>query len=168
MGWDHGGPGLWPEPDDLDADLNAYSEPGWLDEIGERVRARLRADRNPRVIGHGDWWGPNLRWLDRRLHAVFDWDSLASASEAAIAGAASAEFADRWPVVTTLEETEQFIGAYEQARRRRWSTDELELCWAAGLWLMAFNAKKQSLQGVHETLEHLRQHGNEKLKRARA
>jgi hypothetical protein len=150
----------------LDTDLNAYSEPIWLEEIGERVRGRLRADGNPCVIGHGDWWGPNLRWLDGRLHAVFDWDSLVYASEAAIAGAASAEFADQWPAVTRIEDTERFIDAYEQARGRRWSTDEREICWAAGLWLMAFNAKKQSLEGVFESLNHLRQYGPDKLKRA--
>jgi hypothetical protein len=168
MGWDHGGQGLWPEPDDLDADLNDYKEPGWLDEIAERVRARLRADDNPRLIGHGDWWGPNLRWLDGQLHAVFDWDSLVYASEAAIAGAAAAEFADEWPDVTTLEDTERFIAEYEVARGRPWTSGEREICWAAGLWLMAFNAKKQSLQGVFETLGHLLEYGTEKLKRAGA
>jgi hypothetical protein len=168
MGWGHEGSDLWPEPDDLDANLNAYSEPAWLEEIGRRLRARLGADRNPLVAGHGDWWGPNVRWLNGHLHAVFDWDSLVYSSEAAVAGAAAAEFAEQWPVVTSFEDTERFISAYERARGRPWSADEREICWAAGLWLMAFNAKKQSLQRVFETLDHLNECGAEKLKRAGA
>lgn len=166
MGWEHNERGLWPVPDDIDADLNAQAEHPWLDGIGERVRARLLRDSNPRVIGHGDWWGPNLRWADGRLHAVFDWDSLVHLSEPTVAGAASAVYADAWPAVTALDQTQDFIDAYEQARGRPWSEDEREICWASSLWLVAFNAKKQVLQGVTESLEHLRECGALKLSRA--
>jgi hypothetical protein len=166
VGWEHDGAGMWPDPDDLDVDLNGDDAPAWLEELGGRSRARLLRDDRSRIIGHADWWEPNLRWQDGRLHAVFDWDSLAYLSEAAIAGAAAAQFADQWPDVTGIEDCEAFIESYALARGRPWSRDEREVCWAAGLWLMSFNAKKQPHQGVTTTIEHLRVYGAERLRRA--
>jgi hypothetical protein len=87
--WDHDQPGTWPLPDDRDDDLNRYPEPAWLEEVGQRVRCRLAQCHQPSVVGHADWEEPNLRWIDRRLHVVHDWDSLASRLEAAIAGVAA-------------------------------------------------------------------------------
>ena len=64
-------------PDDRDVDLNGHPEPGWLDEVGRRVRDRLRRTRGaPIVVGHGDWEGQNLRWRGRQPWAVHDWDSV--------------------------------------------------------------------------------------------
>lgn len=55
LGWDHGGSGLWPAPDDLDVDLNDPPGPRWLEEAGHRVRHGLALDDGRHVIGHGDW-----------------------------------------------------------------------------------------------------------------
>lgn len=148
VGWDHAYPGLWPPPDDSDADLNAVHDPPWIDDVGRRVRARLAGCRLPRVTGHADWESQNLRWTGPDLYAVHDWDSLAAQPEAAIAGAAAAVFpADGDPLTdATLAETEAFLHTYAAARGRPWSADEWQIAWAAGLWVRVFNAKKASLR----------------------
>jgi hypothetical protein len=47
--WQHTEPGVWPVPDDRIVDLNSYSEPHWLDQIGDRrcPRQRLQEPRPP-------------------------------------------------------------------------------------------------------------------------
>jgi hypothetical protein len=167
VSWEREGPNLWPPPDDLDLNLNDYDD-SLLDELGARTKQRLDRDAGDRLLGHADWWNPNLHWVDEQLHCVFDWDSLACLSEAALAGSASTIFADVWPEVTTMAESEAFLMEYERARGRSWSRDELEVCWAAGLWQMAFNAKKQRHQGNTKTLEHLQAFGSDRLRRSGA
>jgi hypothetical protein len=49
-GWDHAEAGIWPVPDDLDADLNADHEVPWLDEVAQQVRDCLRRARLPVVV----------------------------------------------------------------------------------------------------------------------
>jgi hypothetical protein len=44
-----------------------------------------------------------------------------------------------------VEESEDFLNAYAVARGRPWSTEEREVAWAAGLWFLVFNAKKESV-----------------------
>jgi hypothetical protein len=166
VGWNHGGAALWPTADDRDDDLNALTEPAWLDDMGRRLRERLLADSGQKVIGHGDWWQPNIWWRDGGLFCVHDWDSLVYLSEAAIAGAASSSFSVIDWGATTVEESEAFLDAYAAARAAPWSRDELEVAWAAGLWQLAFNAKKDLYEGVTTNIEHCRVFGPERLRRA--
>ena len=140
--WDHDQVGTW--PDDPDFDLNARAGPEWLEELAQRVRLRLlRASTLPSVVGHGDWASQNLRWVNRRLHAVHDWDSVASRPEATMAGMAAIVF----PASGTLNEqatpaeSQLFLDAYEATRGYSWSAEEREVCWAAGLWVQACKAK---------------------------
>lgn len=163
--WDHAHPGLWPPPDDRDVDLNALPETAWIDELGREARARLAAARDAaRVIGHCDWESHNLDFRDGRPVAVHDWDSVAAAPETVIVGVAGA----MWPAGAhcagaSLEQTEAFLDAYQSARGRRFSPGELAQCWAAGLWIRAFNAKKFLLDGL-ETLTPAE--GAQRLRRA--
>jgi hypothetical protein len=149
VAWDHAYGGVWPPPDDRDADLNTHSGAGWLDEIGCRVTRRLRPMRGEaHVVGHGDWEAQNLRWHSHQPWTVHDWDSAVSAPEPVIVGLAAAV----WPCgaeqrAASVAESEAFIEAYQNAARRRWSADEVQASWAAGLWVYAFNAKKASLDG---------------------
>jgi Phosphotransferase enzyme family len=168
--WDHDQPGTWPLPDDRADDLNRYPEPAWLEEVGRRVRHRLAQCRQPPVVGHADWEEPNLRWLDRQLHVVHDWDSVVSRPEAAIAGVAAAVCpALGGPGTATLEESEVFLQAYERVRGRPWSVDERQVCWAAGLWIRAYNAKKATLEGDSGALlERLATEAAERLRLAGA
>jgi len=150
VGWDHSAKQLWPAPDDREGDLNKHPADRWLDEIGEAARTLLLALDRPAVIGHGDWYSQNLRWVDRRLHVVHDWDSVVAQPEAAIAGQAAA----MWPgtglpgEVATLTQSEQFLTAYEDASGRSWTDHDVRAAWAAGLWTRAFDAKKASLVGA--------------------
>jgi len=168
--WDHDQRGIWPLPDDRDDDLNRYPEPAWLEEVGRRVRRRLAQCRQPPVVGHADWEEPNLRWIDRRLHVVHDWDSVVSRPEAALAGVAAAVCpAFGGPGTATVEESEVFLRAYEQACGQPWSGDNWQVCWAAGLWIRAYNAKKATLEGDGGALlERLASEAPERLRLARA
>ncbi len=166
VAWDHPHGGVWPPPDDRDADLNADSGAAWLDEVGRRVTGRLRQlRRETHVVGHGDWEAQNLRWCGRQPVAVHDWDSTVSAPEPVIVGLAAAVWpCGAEPRAASVPESQAFIEAYQRAARRPWSADEVQASWAAGLWVYAFNAKKASLDGLSrldpgEAAERLRRAG---------
>jgi hypothetical protein len=143
VGWDHPAAKLWPAPDDRLCDLNDQPVDRRLDEIAEAVRTQLLALDRPVVIGHSDWSSQNLRWVDRHLHVVHDWDSVVAQPEAAIAGQAAAI----WPgiglpgEVATVAQSERFLVAYERASRHSWTVRDVRAAWAAGLWTRAFDAK---------------------------
>jgi hypothetical protein len=155
--WDHDHPGLWPPPDDRDGDLNDHPGPAWLDRVAAGVRDRLAGPRRARVVGHADWESQNLRWDGVRPLAVHDWDSAVAQPEAVVAGLAAAV----WPAAgapgeaATVEQTGLFLAAYEQARGRPWTAGERQACWAAGLWVRAFNAKKERMAGGGPHLDRL-------------
>jgi aminoglycoside phosphotransferase (APT) family kinase protein len=149
---------LWPDPDDRPGDLNATVAAPWLDEIAVRLRERLARVPDPLVIGHGDFEAQNLRFVDGEPYAVHDWDSALAAPEPVLAGFAAAV----WPLgavpgssatSATLAQTEAFLDAYQRARAVRWNTDQLGAAWAAGLWVLAFNAKKAALSGEIDQLD---------------
>jgi Ser/Thr protein kinase RdoA (MazF antagonist) len=166
--WDHDHPGLWPPPDDLDGDLDNHPGPAWLDRVAVAVRARLASLRLPSVVGHADWESQNIRWREGRPLAVHDWDSAVVQPEAVVAGLAAAI----WPAAgapgqaATVEQTEQFLAAYERARGRLWTPAERQACWAAGLWVRAFNAKKQHSTGGGPHLDSLATEVPERVARA--
>ena len=154
MGWDHDQQGTWPEPDDIAAHLNGQVGPRWIEDAGARVRRRLRQPSAlPIVVGHADWESQNLRWVNRRLHVVHDWDSIVGQREATIAGAASAVYTATGAPNTSanVEQSEAFLVAYARARGHPWTDEERELAWAAGLWVRVFNAKKATLRPGGET-----------------
>jgi hypothetical protein len=70
-----------------------------------------------------------------------------SAEAPMIAGAAAAVFpASGIPLTdATLNQTDAFLVAYAHARGRPWSVEEWQVCWAAGVWVRAFNAKKAAV-----------------------
>lgn len=170
VGWDHRGDGIWPAPDDLDVDLNGVGGPAWIDDIGRRVRARLRTDRHAVVVGHVDWEAHNLAWHAGEPRAVHDWDSVAVRSEAAIAGAAGAVFASLGPVVAaSMTESASFLTAYQAARARPFTEDEFQIAWAAGLWVHAFNARKEAAHAASGPYQAwLLEEGAARLRRAGA
>jgi hypothetical protein len=152
-GWDHDQPGTWPVPDEPVGDLNAAAGPEWIEAAGRRVRARLLDTGLPDVLGHVDWEAQNMAWADGRPVTVFDWDSLAARPEAAVAGLAAAVFpagsvaagaAGGSVAGASLAETQTFLAAYETARGAPFPAAEREVAWAAGLWVLAFNARKEA------------------------
>lgn len=144
--WYHEENGVWPVPDDRDVDLNAErcSATAWVDELGAAVRERLAELRGAAcVIGHADWDGRNVKFRDGRPLAVHDWDSVVYEPEVVIIGQAAAMF-EGGPTGAgaSAARTEEFLEFYQGARGRGFDKTELQLCWAAGLWVRAFNAKK--------------------------
>jgi hypothetical protein len=49
--------------------------------------------------------------------------------------------------LATIGDTERFLIAYCQARGRKFTRNELERSWAAGVWTRAFDAKHQHAVG---------------------
>jgi hypothetical protein len=166
--WDHGGEGIWPQPDDLDVDLNAAAGSTWLDEWATAVRRALRRDESVEVIGHADWEAHNLGWRLDRPVVVYDWDSLAVRTEPTLAGAAATVFASTTgsQVAATVEQSEAFLDAYQHRRGDVWSTSTLERAWAAGLWLLLYNAKKETAGGGTGYLRHLEAEADQRRLRA--
>lgn len=156
VAWDHGGPGTWPMPDDLGCDLNDPPGPSWLEDAAKSVRSRLAVDPRPPVIGHCDWEANNLGWREGHVAVVYDWDGLALRSEPAVAGAAATVFPCRagGPVAATLAQTEDFLGAYRKDRSW-WDDDATEVAYAAGLWVLLYNARKEYAGGGSGYVGHL-------------
>ncbi|WP_186315942.1 hypothetical protein [Catellatospora sichuanensis] len=77
---------------------------------------------------------------------MHDWDSVISAPEPVIVGLAAAV----WPAgavhrAATVAESAAFVEAYQHAAGQRWSAEQVQGSWAAGLWVDAFDAKKLAL-----------------------
>lgn len=135
---------LWPEPHDLRFDLTL---PGgeWIDEMAASARARL-ATPLPHVVGHLDWRVENLGFDGDDIVAIWDWDSLGTAPEAAIVGSNAAQFTTDWSrpdPLPTVDEMRLFVADYEAARGTAFSRDEWEVLDAANLFLCAYSARCQ-------------------------
>ena len=157
VAWDHPGADLWPWPDDLDVDMNQHPGPDWVDDLARRIRTRLAAVAEWPVIGHIDWEAHNLDWDGGTPVLVHDWDSLAIRAEPSIAGAAAAVYPSNGTtaIAATVDETAAFLDAYARARPGAWSAHSEEVAWCSGLWVITYNAKKESLGGGVGYLEHL-------------
>jgi hypothetical protein len=159
--WDHQGARLWPDHDDHGRDLNQVPGPAWVDDAAQRVRQQLGSYTAPPRIGHGDWESQNIRWSGERPLAVHDWDSVIAQPEAAIVGLAAAV----WPAggqageeiahAATVAQSADFIASYRAAADARWSERDIQIAWAAGLWVRLFNAKKDAAFGDFPELARL-------------
>jgi hypothetical protein len=167
--WDHAGSGVWPAIGCLDS-RDQSVVPAYVAEAAERARGRLLAAGLPCVLGHADFEAQNLRWHGQQVWAVHDWDSLAWQPEAALAGAASGSFASAGPpMLAPVESSEAFLAAYQDIRGRLFTAAELEIAWAASLWMAAYNAREQALHGgTPAGGDALRAQAAERLRRANA
>jgi hypothetical protein len=167
--WDHTDPGVWPAIDSLDS-RDQSVVPAHAVDVAERTRRRILAAGLPRVLGYADFEAQNLRWHDRQLWAVHDWDSLAWQPEAALAGAASGTFASAGPpALAPIESSEVFLVAYQNLRGRPFKAVEQEVAWAASLWTAAYNAREEALHSQAAVSgDGLRAQAAERLRRANA
>jgi len=167
--WDHADSGVWPTIDFLDSrDQGVVSE--YIVRTAERARIRLLAAGLPCVLGHADFEAQNLRWQVWQVWAVHDWDSLAWQPEAALVGAASGSFASAGPpTLAPIKSSEAFLVAYQDIRGRLFTSAELEIAWAASLWMAAYNAREMALcGGAPAGGDALRAQAAERLRRANA
>ena len=145
--WDHDEPGPWPRLPYLDG-RDESRVPDLVVSAAHRVRDRLSGVDLPRVLGHADWESQNLRWHGTEPWAVHDWDSLAWLPAAAIAGAASGAFGSHAePTLTPIASSAAFLASYQEAAGRAFSAAEIEVAWAASLWLALHNARAEALHG---------------------
>jgi hypothetical protein len=107
---------LWPWPDDLEVDLNTVDGPAWIEQGARVARDRLQSCAQQVTIGHGDWYTANLRWAERDMLAVFDWDSVIATPEPVIVGLAAAVYP-----TTEAGTEESMLRCQEAVRYRRQS-----------------------------------------------
>lgn len=155
-GWAHPQASPWPPPDEGPA-LNSTDACAHLAPMAVELNRRLTGTSLPRVVGHIDWYQGNLRWAGERLVCADDWDSITTLPEAAIVGCAAVSFRPGTPEVhppawpgAEVNDTEAFLDQYEQAAGRRFSREETEVAWAAGLWQRLFDAAKAFARGEPE------------------
>ncbi len=167
--WDHADPGVWPAIGCLDS-RDQSVVPAYIAEVAERARRRILAAGLPCVLGYADFEAQNLRWHGQQVWAVHDWDSLAWQPEAALAGAASGSFASAGPpALAPVESSEAFLMAYQDIRGRMFTAVELQIAWAASLWMAAYNAREEALYGdARVGGDALRAQAAERLRRANA
>jgi len=170
LNWDHSLPAMWPP--DPNVDLNSRAGPDWLDRAAERARRRLAASTSlPTVVTHSDWESQNLRWDGDALLVAHDWDSAVARPEALVAGCSSLMFPSTGPTnePASLGESLAFLDAYQSERRRPFSPAELEVAWAASVWIGAWKAKKATYYGdTGIVLTDFAPQVEERLRRARA
>jgi hypothetical protein len=140
---------LWPEPHDVHFDFEATSSGAeWIDDLAETARRRLQDVSGERHAGHFDWRVENVGFIDGRLAAIYDWDSLAAAPEAVVVGAAAAQFTADWTrghpdPLPSLSEMRSFIEDYVEVRGGGFSPRESEHVDASNLALCAYGARCQ-------------------------
>jgi hypothetical protein len=137
----------WPEPHDLRFDFVATSRgAAWIDELAWRARERLRGLPAEPVVGHFDWCVGNLGFARDTCSAIYDWDSIAIAPEALLAGAAAAQFCTDWARggrLPSVAEMRAFVAEYEQARGEAFDAGQRQLLDAANMLLVAYGARCQ-------------------------
>lgn len=140
---------LWPEPHDLRFDLAGTATGAeWIDNTARAARAVLAATTLPAVVGPFDWRVQNLGFTRGRVTAIYDWDSVALAPEAAVVGAASVTHPVDWRLgladpLPTKAQVDDFITAYEQARRTPFDNTERIIIAAAQRWVVSYGARCQ-------------------------
>jgi hypothetical protein len=73
-------------------------------------------------------------------------DSLAWMPECVLVGSAAGVFVGaEVPTLAPVDSSAAFIEAYQAARGRAFSVDELELAWAASVWTTTHNARAEAL-----------------------
>lgn len=177
--WDHDEPDrTWPPPASHRWDphrLDDRIDP-LVHEVARRSRARLlRPDAStlPLVAGHGDFEAQNCRWVvdspggPERL-VVHDWDSVVARPEAVIVGNGAANFASVGePVLTSLDQNDEFLSACADVRGRPWTQLEWEVAHATGAWVAAYNAAFEHLKGGPGSVTSaLHEQAEERLRRA--
>jgi hypothetical protein len=138
---------LWPAPHRSFDDLTPHPATAWIDDVGRRSQTVISAVAAPLHPVHLDWGVKNARFLGGQVCAVYDWDSLATGSEAEMVGRASVEFPTQWeqPVrlTPTREQSAAFVADYELARGRAFTAEEHAVIEAAADYLIAQVARQE-------------------------
>ena len=145
--WDHGADDLlWPPAASRDWDPQSRRLPDAVKRLATAARQRLLAEELPLVVGHTDLNGLNVRWGPQPI--VHDWDSLAGRPESALAGILAVNHVELpgAGAISTIAGTHRALELYQVARP--FTSAEVEVAWAAGLWVAAYNAAFEHLHGA--------------------
>jgi hypothetical protein len=117
----------------------------WIDEWARRAWAQRASRSLPSVIAHLDWSARNVRMDRTGVVAVYDWDSVSVASQAAAAGQAATTWRSTGETVDgrapDAHEIERFLVSFARARGEPFSTHESDVARAAAVWVMAYTAR---------------------------
>jgi hypothetical protein len=144
---------LYPIPHNplFDFSLKA-EEAAWIDELATSALDAQDQDDTPPQILHGDWSARNIRIVDHRLVASYDWDSLGAFRESKGVGIAAATWRSNGepddPPAPDSDEISRYLEAYIEvaggSRGRKWRTAAM----GSALYTLAYTARcEHSLEG---------------------
>lgn len=138
---------LWEKPHNALFNFERTAEGAeWIDAIAEAAKTAYSSSEHSLQVGHMDWSVKNMRFHNRQLSAVYDWDSLRLENELVILGNALKGFLTTWDVnvksiVPTPEEINSFIQDYEFAKGQTFTRVEQQTIRAAFIYSMAYTAR---------------------------
>jgi len=135
---------LYPIPHSPVFDFEATTRGAeWIDELAEAARTVRDQQEADLVVAHCDWSARNVRMDSEGLIAVYDWDSLATVTEAVAVGQAAATWSaiDGGEVAPSAEEVASYALRYEDARGAGFTTAERAAVGAAALYVLAYTAR---------------------------
>ncbi|MEO8549686.1 MAG: hypothetical protein ABI678_06925 [Kofleriaceae bacterium] len=136
---------LWGPPHRVGIDLGAAGGE-WIDARAAAAQHVVRESALPLIAAHLDWGTKNALFVDGKLRAILDWDSLMMATEAELVGRAAAQFTAQWAfparLTPTRAEASAFAHEYEAARGRRFTPVEQRVANASADYLMAEIARQ--------------------------
>jgi hypothetical protein len=144
---------LYPIPHNpiFDFSLKA-EEAAWIDELAISALDAQDQDDTPPQMLHGDWSARNIRIVDHRLVASYDWDSLGAFRESKGVGIAAATWRSNGepddPPAPDSDEISRYLEAYIEvaggSRGRKWRTAAM----GSALYTLAYTARcEHSLEG---------------------
>jgi hypothetical protein len=133
--------------------------PGFAATAG-RARQRLLAATLPEVVGHAELNGVHIRWLDgaNGLPApiVHGWEELAARPEAVLVGCLAANYNELPDEsrIAPIAQGRRVLAAYQSESGRSFTDEEVEVAWAASLWVGCYNAALEHLRGAPGQVTH--------------
>jgi hypothetical protein len=137
---------IWPTPHSKLFDFEATAIGAeWIDEIARQAQEIKLYGEGQLVIGHSDWGVKHFRFIGKKIHVIYDWDSLVFEKEPIIVGHAAWYYTyteyfggSRLP---TDEESRAFIKEYETARGTPFTYQEHQTLQAAKVYGLAYSAR---------------------------
>lgn len=137
---------LFPQPHSKLFDFErTASGAEWIDDYARRARA-LDTYVAPPTLGHTDWRAEHVRFKDRRIAAVFDWDSLGMRRETELVGIAAYSFAIDWSrpmnrVLPNADDIRAFVADYESRNGRSFTKEERASIFATAVYSISYGAR---------------------------
>lgn len=147
---------LWPTPaiGRLDPERITHELPPGLTQLAETARERLLTADLPAVAGHGGLNGRTVRWLEgpggSPEPVVHSWDEMAGRPEAVLAGCLAADYYQLPDEsrIAPIPHGKLVLAAYQETRGRDLSAEELQVAWAASIWVACYHAVQEHLAGA--------------------